>query len=149
MKCSDICARLAHVYECAFYIASGEQASLYRDIAERVAFNLDHSAGELLSTLTLVQLIGATHRRLMESTQQARRDADTERAVRELRDAARRKKRAFKRYARSIATDSALRCPGCSSQDSITRAMVQMNAGDEGMKTACWCSACNCRWNIS
>lgn len=146
---ADDAGALATLIEHAVLILSKSDATLYTSIAERVCYNIHTSGPHIIGRIPLYIMCTASHKQLMKHTKRAQRHETIEREVAALTERAKVAKRVAKAQAQSIHTGAALRCPKCGSQDRITRVLSQMNAGDEGMKTRCWCNHCNHRWNIA
>jgi DNA-directed RNA polymerase subunit M/transcription elongation factor TFIIS len=120
----------------------------YVHAADRVVYNMQQNAAFILAHLLPSAACTASHRHLAENTQRAQRDEAVERDLAALYDESANEEARFQALATSVQVDTALRCPSCHRQDGITRTMVQMNAGDEGMKTCCTCANCNFNWKM-
>jgi DNA-directed RNA polymerase subunit M/transcription elongation factor TFIIS len=146
---------LATLYEAAmlmkayqFVTAATDVIAAYLHIADCVVFNMRQNAAYILRRVPPSVACVATQRRLAEGTLRARRDEAVERDLAALYAASAADETRFQALAASVQVDSALRCPNCRRQDGITRTLVQMNAGDEGMKTCCTCANCSFNWKM-
>jgi DNA-directed RNA polymerase subunit M/transcription elongation factor TFIIS len=133
----------AHVEMCAATIARGNY-NVYMDIMGRVVYNLVENGPQVVTSFPVSHLCFLSHDRLQENTAHAKRAAEVESVVKDVKKLAEEQGEQFTHLAQNIKSSRAIRCPSCKTQDGIFRAPAQLRSGDEGMDTLCFCTNLKC-----
>jgi DNA-directed RNA polymerase subunit M/transcription elongation factor TFIIS len=133
---------------CAVAMANDSYAEYVRIIG-RIRWNFLANGATIVSSHPVSKVCRLSHRRLHADTAHALRDKATTVRVHNSLAALKAESEKAAGIAASQGTIHVIRCPSCKKCNNIHRTIVQKNAGDEGMKTQCFCGDCKHRWQLS
>lgn len=114
----------------------------------RVRYNISSNGRRIIEGYPVSRVCKLSHKHLHEETAHAQRDEAVLARVRGLLSEASLEADRASSMASSISVTTAIKCPKCKTQDRIARTAMQLNRGDEGMKTKCLC-LCGHSWELA
>jgi len=143
-------AAFGRMCEAIVWALEPRSALRYGRMAHTLVFHLREGGASLLRQCGgVVRICTRSSAALRAFMQHSQRDDAAHTAARRLLEDAALQSQALAALASTVHVSAALRCPQCNVQDGIARMAVQMNAGDEGMRTRCLCFNCKHTWTTA
>jgi DNA-directed RNA polymerase subunit M/transcription elongation factor TFIIS len=129
-------------------LQAGGRFDEYAKIMWRLRYNLARNGRHVVETIPVHRVCRVGNRRLQAENTSTARSRKTAGRVKTVLAQAKAEADKASAMAASVASEMAVRCPKCKTQDNIHRMTMQRNAGDEGMKTKCLCT-CGHKWELA